>query len=82
MKAIHARHHGVEQDEVRQVVGCHLQRGFPGLGIQRGVAFRLEQGVEEAAVFGVVVDHQDGFSRVYGLHVNSLASMGYRIVPC
>ena len=57
--AAHARHHDVEQDEVRRVALDHAERLGAGGGGERGVAARGEDVGQQLDVAGRVVDDED-----------------------
>jgi len=57
--AVYARHHDVEQDEVRRTLPGEFERLRSVGRLRRRVALGLEHGDEQPAVSFLVVDDQD-----------------------
>jgi hypothetical protein len=57
LPAVHARHHQVDQDQLRARGPCELEAGHAVRGLQHGVLVR-EDARQVAAHVGLVVDHE------------------------
>jgi hypothetical protein len=71
LKAVLARKHQVEHDQIRPT---HLQRSAQALAIRRGchpVALLLQVLLQKAAGLGVVVDDQDVVLTGHGGHITA-----------
>ena len=75
LEAVHARHHDVEQHQVRHRAGRNREGVAAAAGGEQPVAPPLERLIEDLQIRGVVVDQQDlGAARVIWVHLSLTCS--------
>ena len=76
-EAVHAGHHGIEQDHIRQGLRCTLQGRFAVGGDEHGVAGFVERIVEDGQVLRHIIhdEHEIGFEAIEGRRVHPAVSL-------